>query len=243
MSDFFVTLPSNASSDVFPENKIHRYTTKLARPIDFGKYKAALVEFKHPGSWMNITEACEIVVNFPQNASTIISLPPGKYVDIPLVIDGIHRELERQNLGDKFRFFWNPIILKTTLQISEEGYQMSLTPTLRRILGFSDRLLVDPISVGEYRADIDEGMTSLFVYSPIIQSQLVGDVLAPLLRTVPLKAGLGTKNISHEFRHPRYLDLVEEVSDLITIDIRRDDGRSIPFLSGKVIATLHFIPK
>jgi hypothetical protein len=97
--------------------------------------------------------------------------------------------------------------------------------------------------VARYCADVDEGMTALFIYSPIVQNQLVGDTLAPLLRVVPLKGDHQYKTVNVEFHHLRYLPLVEETSDLISIDIRRDDGRPVPFLSGKVNVTLHFTPK
>jgi hypothetical protein len=243
MGDFFLTLPSNASSDTFPDNKIYRYTTQLPRAIDFGKYKAALVEFEHPGAWLNVTEACIVVVKFPAGLTKTGRLPTGKYQTIHTLISAIHKEFEKMGVIDKIRIIWDEVTMRTTIAILDQGFSLEMSPTLLRILGYRRGMFHQSIRTGDRCADIDEGMTSLFVYSPTVQNQMVGDTMAPLLRVVPLKSQPGTKNVNHEFRHPRYLPLVEETTDVITIDIRRDDGRHVPFLNGKVIATLHFVPK
>lgn len=47
--EFFVTLFSNSSQDVYPENTMSRFTCRLPRPIKLeGNYKVGLVEIQYP---------------------------------------------------------------------------------------------------------------------------------------------------------------------------------------------------
>ena len=43
MSQFYITLPSDVSSDVYPDNTVANYTTKLSQRIHLdGEYEVAL---------------------------------------------------------------------------------------------------------------------------------------------------------------------------------------------------------
>ena len=82
-------------------------------------------------------------------------------------------------------------------------------------------------------------MTALYVYSDVIQNQMVGDTLAPLLRIVPLSGERKfTLSKAKEFAELRYLPAVAANTDAIHVVIRRDNGEKIPFTIGKVIVTL-----
>jgi len=93
--------------------------------------------------------------------------------------------------------------------------------------------------------DIDSGMTSLFVYSSVVAPRMVGDSLVPLLRVVPLREERKKKfnDTYHEFRKVHYSPVCNVNTDLIEVDIRRDDGEVVSFTSGKTILTLHFRPR
>ena len=87
--------------------------------------------------------------------------------------------------------------------------------------------------------DIETGFEALFVYSSIVVHRIVGDVMAPLLRTVPLRSKPFSAGYE-EFTNPQYVEASGGEFDEIEIDIRRDTGEPIPFHSGKVIVTLHY---
>ena len=78
----------------------------------------------------------------------------------------------------------------------------------------------------EYHTDIDEGMSAIYVYSSIVQNQLVGDSLVPLLRVVPIRGRSDELYRSEEFLHPYYLPTVNETTSELGFDLRRDDGTS-----------------
>ncbi len=55
MDDLYITLPSNASMDIYSANTMSHYTTKLAQRITFdGNWEVALVEIHLPQSWDNV---------------------------------------------------------------------------------------------------------------------------------------------------------------------------------------------
>ena len=61
---FYVTLPSDASCDVFPKNSAASWTTRLRAPISLqsGIWEVALVELIYPHSMYNIPEEQKIIV-------------------------------------------------------------------------------------------------------------------------------------------------------------------------------------
>ena len=81
--------------------------------------------------------------------------------------------------------------------------------------------------------------TALYVYTDIIQNQLVGDVRASLLRVVPVKLKYGdTTCVTYE--QLQFLPLSRSNIQTIEINIRSDTGELVSFESGKSIVTLVF---
>ena len=83
-------------------------------------------------------------------------------------------------------------------------------------------------------------MAAIYVYSSIVQNQLVGDSLVPLLRVVPIRGARDELYRSEEFLHPYHLPTVNETTAELRFYLRRDDGTPISFKTGKVVLTLHF---
>jgi len=87
-------------------------------------------------------------------------------------------------------------------------------------------------------------LSSIYVYSDIIDHQFVGDSFAPLLRTISVPNSLRYgDNINHNNIQPHYVPVCKANFDNIEIDLRSDTGEPIQFASGKVIVKLHFRPK
>lgn len=54
---FYITLPCNASTDVYPDNRISNYKTRLARNMNLkGQWEVGLIEFYYPISWYTFNE-------------------------------------------------------------------------------------------------------------------------------------------------------------------------------------------
>ena len=80
--------------------------------------------------------------------------------------------------------------------------------------------------------DMAQAFYSLCVYTNVVDSRVVGDSVAPLLRIVPLEGKHGDV-VSKSFGN------VHKEFKTIDIDIRDDTGRRVPFERYKVTVTLH----
>ena len=57
LTNFYVTLPSNASMQYFPKNTQSSYRTKLASPLILnGEWEVGLAEIFIPRNWFNVGE-------------------------------------------------------------------------------------------------------------------------------------------------------------------------------------------
>ena len=56
-TDFYLTLPSNASMKMYPDNTLAHYITDLPQRIDLtGEWECGLADIQYPHTWYNVTE-------------------------------------------------------------------------------------------------------------------------------------------------------------------------------------------
>ena len=238
-NEFLVTLVSGANEDMFPDNKINRFTTKLDSPINLGDYEVGLVMIQYPLSWQNVSKG-EFVLLYGMTMMQL-STPAGRYKDMAELCETVNSKFASVNHSTDLKLSFNRVTSKVELNIDNPDMHIIFGESLANTLGFEERKRCDSgETVGYKIADIDAGMTALFVYTNIIQSQLVGDTRAPLLRVVPLIGGSKNRYQAEEFMHVHYLPTINTNTDLITVDIRRDNGSAVSFMSGKLIAKLRF---
>ena len=87
--------------------------------------------------------------------------------------------------------------------------------------------------------DVEVMVHALYVYTDVVESILVGDTQAPLLRIVDASGSVG-KNVHRLYNPAHYLPINKRSFDSIEIDIRTDTGVPVPFESGRLSLTLHF---
>jgi hypothetical protein len=92
---------------------------------------------------------------------------------------------------------------------------------------------------GSNVCNLQKGFYTLYVYCDIAEHVVVGDVKAPLLRTVNIAGNEGTM-VNRVYETVQYVPVQKKQFDTIEIDIRDDAGRKVPFQRGRVIVTLHF---
>ena len=91
------------------------------------------------------------------------------------------------------------------------------------------------------RTDIKGGISSVYIYSNIVQYSYVGDAYAQLLRTIPVKETEKWGDVVHHvFDKPHLIPLQSRNFDTIEIDIKDDTGAHIPFEIGRVTIKLIF---
>ena len=108
-----------------------------------------------------------------------------------------------------------------------------LSKTLATILGFSKLQYQDVYPGERIRADdfpvLDRAITSLYVYSNIVQSVFIGNVKAPLLLTCPFRKDEHNNVTQVEFLNPTFTKLNRSLLHQIDVSIHDEAGSLVPF--------------
>lgn len=237
----YLTLPSNSNPNTFPNNKANKYMVKLPQRVDFGLYEAAIVELQYPNSYYN-AKGIMFIIEKPDGETHTVRVSDGKYDTIDELVDELNHKLRLLQVIYEAYFEYSASLMKTGIYCIKD-FRITLSPQLASILGYRQRTIIEGYSLGEFHSDIDQGMTALYIYSNIAQNQIVGGSMVPLLRVVPLTGSRKDAYTNIEFKHPRFIPLKNESTDLVEIDIRRDNGEDVLFNTGKVIITLQLRPR
>ena len=116
-SSFYMTLPSNSSTNYYPENTLANYKTKLPQLFDLnGEWEVGLSEIQFPITWYNLAEEeTHLFVQRLDNKQYQNVSPPGGYYESPeLLLKQINLVLSSKGVGD-VRFNFNEISKKITV--------------------------------------------------------------------------------------------------------------------------------
>ncbi|KAL3976500.1 interleukin 18 [Sarotherodon galilaeus] len=243
---FYVTLPSNASKELFKDNTSGCYTVDLAKPIELtGEWTVGLCEFIYPRTWYNL----------PPDASYLELMRTTEEEDQPLVILKFGRGghygrikdlLEHlvpaiQKYDPSFEASFNNITKR--LDVKGNGsHKIKAFPPLAYMLGLraNEWWTLSKRST-PYPCDMSAGVYNLFLYTDIVQYQPVGDSYSPLLSVVNVKGDYGdVVSIRHNTVH--YLRVSKKYIKTIRVEIKTDRDRFVDFVYGKTIVKLHFKP-
>ena len=87
--------------------------------------------------------------------------------------------------------------------------------------------------------NMNQGFDTIYLYTDVVESRIVGDSLVPLLRCLPVRGGHGA-TVSDRFTNVHYVPLLRKEFGTIEVDIRDDTGRRVSFEYGRVTVTFHF---
>lgn len=242
---FYVTLPSDSSMEYFSENKISHFITRFPVPIELkGEWEVALVEFIYPHTWFNVN-ATNNLIGFDVGDGRRIGrrIPPGNYESVPDII----KELYLEEHKDKIKFEFNPVTKRVVVSVKDKA-RVIFDDGLAQLLGFEPVEIKSPdidiavVTESPYVADPSAHYRILMVYTDIVAPQIVGDVLAPLLRIVNV-TGKDGEVIIAQYDRPHYLPVNRKIIDTLEIVIRTHTGELTPFQRGRSYVKLHFRQK
>jgi hypothetical protein len=243
---FYLTLPSNSSMNYYPNNKVTGYTTHLPSTVDLtdGEWEVALVEAHYPCTFETVVENSAVITVYALEKSVVsvntIVLPAGNYKSAAELISGLNK---LPYMNDYAMFKYDPKSDKVFIDMDVSVVQMELSPSLAIMLGF------DPTETDLKRnnrglrpVDIMASVPShMYVYCDLVEPQMVGDTVAPLLKIVHIDT-TGYKYGAHKevhFTDPHYLPLVKSSFESVEIDLRDIKGSSLPFQFGTSCMKLH----
>lgn len=254
MSDnsFYITLLSNSSADYYTDNTTAHFLTKLPKSIKLeGEWVVGLVEFQYPCSMYNVQDHENMIylkkkVMSPSDKITKIvdiktHIPATTYDNVNHFIQAFNDNPQLKNYI-KFRYD-NLTKMVGVTTINKDLTSFITTPILSLQLGFKPKTNLSQTSFAINPVNLYLGLPSqLFVYTDIIQPQVVGDVITTLLRIIPLDP---TKFIygaykTHIFSPAHYVPVLRREFDTMEIDIRTTTGARVPFQFGVSCVKLHF---
>ena len=107
---FYITLPGNASMDLFPQNTLTHFKTKLSSPIQLdGDYEVALTEIMFPFNWKFREKGSIVFTHVTIGASKevvkkqyVFYMSLFVYDTLRSLIDGVNKFSKHNNVGVEF---------------------------------------------------------------------------------------------------------------------------------------------
>lgn len=238
---FYVTLPSDGCMDIYPNNTLSNFLTKLARPIELsGEWEVGLVELIYPRMWNNVSNGLnKYEISLGTGVKKTGHIEPGFYESPTDILNALPKQIQ-------VKPFHNKHTKKVHVQLTN-GATIKFSKGLAENLGFvADEVIGENILPGKtetvispFMADPHSDLYLLYVYSDIIQSEMVGGTLAQLLRIIAV-TGKDGEMVLASYDRPHYCPLSRRNFQSIEVNIRTHTGRLVSFVNGRVIVKLHF---
>ena len=257
----FLVLPSNSSVSVFPENRTSDFKVHLPKSVNLeGSWECGLVEIQYPRSWYTVSQLSKYWVTYRQGkVKATAHIPVGYYQDPSYVIDLLNHRLEtsfktaaKEAISDPTSGLTLPPRLLMNLQFNTKAHiatleiqdnqppniKVKFSDDLAAMLGFDDIHYKQPgVHLGSRVVNLNS-IDAIFVYSDIIESQIVGNALTSLQDVVAVQGSPG-ELVCSRFDKPHYKPVLRKHFSDIHISLRDDQSELIRFEKGKVIVTLH----
>ena len=240
---FHLTLPSNSSLNIFPDNKTTSYRVKLPQVIDLnGNWEVGLYTISYRNTWYTL-QNLENHIYYSKDGFFFetATVDYGYYETTNELVKSVNSSLKKETKNDNVRLSYDVRTEKVTIHL-KNGYQMVITGRMSIILGFGGKeVKITKTTVSPYVADLHGSMT-IYIYCDIVLPQVVGDTNAKLLRSVPVQGKMGDV-VMKTFTNIQYVPVQTKSFEDIDIILKDDEGNPVPFERGKVLVTLHFKQK
>ena len=263
----YITLPSDASLDLFPDNTISAFTVKLPSElvVDRTRDVIGLTSIEWPHTFRNASFGNLKIYMSPSNAprekkmAVPFKLAPGYYATPRDLVNEINRAMryvhftgydDVLNGKQHCEFRYDERAETVTFEESVDSpatFKLKMNWKLYAKLGYALRRVEDPVVRSGQRAahvvDMNAGFNTLYVYCDLVEnSRIVGSTLTTVLRVLPIDGEHG-ENRYYEPRHIEYLPLRYDRISEIRIELRTDTGELIHFESGKTVIGLRIKSK
>jgi hypothetical protein len=255
--DFYLFLMSNTESN----NRIGDFRVQLAHSVQLdGRYEVALTDLVYPFTFDNLSDRHEgagfhentLLVHRSSGSPVLVRVPTHNYATgaqlVELVNHGVtqafrdvsFRETNRQSATVEAAapsvFHYNPITGKCSSFFDERYKSIELSSRLAYLLGFDSRKLEKGLREASHPVHV--GNELMFIYSDLVDFQMLSNVMAPLLKIVNMKGAYGESS-EVSFARPHYVPLLKNSFDSVSVQMKNDLNEVINFHSGKVAMTLH----
>ena len=192
MSQFYLTLPSDSSSQYYPENTTASFKTKLSERIELdGDYEVGLAQLIYPHSWFNFVnddESLWVSVKNKDNTFTKHIFSSGQFNDGSALARHLNEKIKIPGI----MFHWHLFSRRMKLGITE-GNLLIMSNAFKSYFGFDTQEEV--LYSGKYYSatgfDLHAHLRLMYIYCDIASYTCVGDVKAPLIRVCDTEGQYG----------------------------------------------------
>ena len=191
---FYLTLSSNASMNVYPNNKIGSYCVKFPQTIDLnGEWQVGLYSITYSNTWYTLQNQQNHVyysMDGGQTFWTSAIIDYGYYTSMAELIESINTAMHKDLGNTNNTFSLNPRAHKVNVTLAKKHYIM-LYGQLSKRLGYGgEDIKIRKSSESPYVSDLHD-FASIFVYCNIVQPQIAGNTSFSLLRTIAVSGKSG----------------------------------------------------
>lgn len=252
-SSFYMTLPSNASMDVYPDNSCSEYRIQLPRTFYLQhQYEVGLAEIQYPHTWPTFDNEYSYKVLYEITPGDVqsITIPEGHYKSISELNTELNDMFTQEFSHEvcSVNFSCHDLSRRSKVAL-RDVHAIHLSRGLADILGFQRLEITNPnpdknvyYAQSEYPSDITRGFSTLYVYCNLCEPSVVGNYTVPLLRAVPVQGRDGNIE-TKSYNIPHYVPVSTKKFSTVEISIKNDVGENISFKVGKVYVKLHFRPR
>ncbi len=249
---FTISIPHNSSHLYYPNNTRSSFQVHLPKEINLeGEYEVALTEILYTNNIYNINSQYFFILIQNSNKEwdrSRINLPSGYYPTPQSLLVQMKEKIndfDNVDLENVISFSFDEItnLAKIIMNVTRVKARIELPALLANMLGFESTtrsLQIRETKTSDFPCDMFILYKKIDIFTDIIERQIVGDKLSPLLRSINFISDKINDHIFHEFDQLYYIPVSKNNFRTIKIDIRTETGRYIPFESGEVMVSLHF---
>lgn len=145
MDAFYITLPSTASMDIYPENAVSHFTTRLQKPLDLsGRWAVGLCEISMPSKWDNVSDKAIMRFSFARDELDETLTATGKKIVETYtckVKPGFYET--PQQLIQELNYAWTCMYLeipKRSRPHPQDGYNIFTYDNLNNVIRFTKQV-------------------------------------------------------------------------------------------------------
>ena len=240
---FYITLPSQSSKDLFPENNPSEYIVRLPHWIQLkGEWEIGLHSITYT-QW-NIIRHLDEAISFTDDKGTGGTGEKMRkhYSSVDEYVSSINESLD---VNDNVKFT-SDLDGKVTITL-RNNYKVRLRREQAIVLGFmnfqdsAETYDVKTTETGSYKANLYRE-TNILIYCNIVQPQIVGDRMIPLVAIVPYQKTTETYETFYAVENIHYVPVQTKAFQNIKVHLRSSTEEPIPFEHGRAAITLHLKP-
>lgn len=258
MKNFYLTLISNSSSDIFPSNKSSSFSVQFPRKIVLGEgCVVGLAEIQFSYNFFNVNEKNNTFTCIHGDYTYRGSITVGYYKSVYELVKEILNQTEK-HLGQWLEVdsITNRIKVLRTDEIEAAHPKSKNIENKTRMFYFHGRLAtqlgfppdenVFVYDMSPYVGNVCFGIPEqMMLYCDLIEPQLIGyesSQIIKIVNTTDTRGEFGAP-CYRNFQKIHYVPVLKKEFDTIEINIRDITGELFPFCHGIVMVKLHFKDK